>query len=795
MTRSLCMLVLVACGGGPTAPPPPEEQPPPPPAQPEVDLGPRDVVRLDDPARITSIELPPTNLTPGRVPGITPLRQPFVRDRATSTAEVDVYRTPLPLDPLLLLADAGGRRPGSFEPRGLSLSGPQGRLPFAVTTRPGTWGWDADSLVLRASAGSPAPEARRHRISSDALAGVERGLDFQASGLAAEDFVVRTLQGGERTWSGLFLPAPGRIAWTVEVPFDAVFDAQVVLLAAPVSGSGSDGASAILEVQDPTRPDEAFELGRIDASREGTRWRVDLDEYAGRTVQLRLRTDPGLTRFYDHVLLADPVVRRREDAPTHVVVVDLGGLGAGALGVLGNPRPVSPALDALAARGAVFEQAWAPSPQGDLSLGAALTGVLPGEPVQATLAGRAREAGFATGAFVAGEVDRALDGFARTWAPSGGEAADLVKAAGAFLAEAEDRDALVVLRPHATSLPFTVAGPHRGRYAKEPWRGTPLEPTALGAVAPDAPEVTRLQDHLQGRRDQLVRTLDDELGKLLPLLRADARVVVMGDHGVELWEHGGVGAGHALVPETLRVPLVVVGPGVPPGRVAAPVSTVDLAATLLELGDLAGGPGLPGTSLLALAEGAGGVASPPVVGWPARGVGWGVVAQGALWTTTGAGERVLPLVAPTSDTDPVALPDAAVLRAAFTEATGSTLVRVADVELDLPEAADGGFTLRLSHPAGLGAAWLAGAGARDLPAPAVDGAGVVYRHPAHLAPPAAVLVELGDRPLEGLQVRVEGGGPALELVAGADGGSTGEAGRGLRVGTTAAPRPASAGTP
>ena len=39
----------------------------------------------------------------------------------------------------------------------------------------------------------------------------------------------------------------------------------------------------------------------------------------------------------------------------------------------------------------------------------------------------------------------------------------------------------------------------------------------------------------------------------------------------------------------------------------------------------------------------------------------------------------------------------------------------ADVELDLPEAADGGFTLRLSHPAGLGAAWLAGSRAGIWP--------------------------------------------------------------------------------
>jgi arylsulfatase K len=56
---------------------------------------------------------------------------------------------------------------------------------------------------------------------------------------------------------------------------------------------------------------------------------------------------------------------------------------------------------------------------------------------------------------------------------------------------------------------------------------------------------------------------------------------------------------------SVRVPLVVAGPGIQSGRrVTNPVSTIDLCPTFIEMGGLAGREGLDGESLLPLATGA-----------------------------------------------------------------------------------------------------------------------------------------------------------------------------------------------
>jgi arylsulfatase A-like enzyme len=78
----------------------------------------------------------------------------------------------------------------------------------------------------------------------------------------------------------------------------------------------------------------------------------------------------------------------------------------------------------------------------------------------------------------------------------------------------------------------------------------------------------------------------------------------VGDHGEEFAEHGLVEHGGSLYRQALQVPLVITGPGrVPAGlRVAAPVSTRALPATVLELLGIPGAP-VPGRSLARAWEG------------------------------------------------------------------------------------------------------------------------------------------------------------------------------------------------
>jgi arylsulfatase A-like enzyme len=89
--------------------------------------------------------------------------------------------------------------------------------------------------------------------------------------------------------------------------------------------------------------------------------------------------------------------------------------------------------------------------------------------------------------------------------------------------------------------------------------------------------------------DAGVRQMDAELGRFLRLLGErdvldDALIFVTSDHGEEFMEHGQVAHFLALYEETLRVPMLLRGPGVPANtRISTPVSLVDIAPTLLSI--------------------------------------------------------------------------------------------------------------------------------------------------------------------------------------------------------------------
>src|ERR1700726_1729523 len=88
-----------------------------------------------------------------------------------------------------------------------------------------------------------------------------------------------------------------------------------------------------------------------------------------------------------------------------------------------------------------------------------------------------------------------------------------------------------------------------------------------------------------------------------------ALIVFTADHGEALGEHGELTHGLFAYEATLKVPLVVWGPGVSPGRDLRPARHVDIVPTVLQALRLPVPPGLPGRSLLAPAPPAGAVSS------------------------------------------------------------------------------------------------------------------------------------------------------------------------------------------
>jgi len=125
-----------------------------------------------------------------------------------------------------------------------------------------------------------------------------------------------------------------------------------------------------------------------------------------------------------------------------------------------------------------------------------------------------------------------------------------------------------------------------------------------GAIKPASRRERRLR---RRRYDEALRRLDRNLSALLdrldrPDLRGRVIVAVVGDHGEELFEHGGVDHGLTLYDELLRVPLLLRVPGVKRRRVDFQVRTLDLMPTLLDLLGVEADPALAaqmeGVSLL-----------------------------------------------------------------------------------------------------------------------------------------------------------------------------------------------------
>jgi len=128
---------------------------------------------------------------------------------------------------------------------------------------------------------------------------------------------------------------------------------------------------------------------------------------------------------------------------------------------------------------------------------------------------------------------------------------------------------------------------------------------------------------------------DAQLGRLLDAfdrrrLWDDTVVVLVGDNGFHLGEHGGLLRKDTLFEEALRVPLIVAAPGLahPGAVVRTPVELLDVYPTIVELAGLVAPPGLDGRSLVPLmedpgSEGRGFAVSyrrvqPPERGWSLR---------------------------------------------------------------------------------------------------------------------------------------------------------------------------------
>lgn len=105
----------------------------------------------------------------------------------------------------------------------------------------------------------------------------------------------------------------------------------------------------------------------------------------------------------------------------------------------------------------------------------------------------------------------------------------------------------------------------------------------------------------------LISFIDDCVGKILTALSetgldSDTRVVFLSDHGENLGARGLWGKS-TMYDESVAVPMIMAGPGIPVGKVSrTPVSLIDMHPTALEIAGQARDPSRPGRSLVELAN-------------------------------------------------------------------------------------------------------------------------------------------------------------------------------------------------
>lgn len=262
----------------------------------------------------------------------------------------------------------------------------------------------------------------------------------------------------------------------------------------------------------------------------------------------------------------------------------------------------TPHVDALAARGVLFERAFAHNPMTLPSHVNILTGVTPlyhgvhensksilGQDFL-TLAEHLKEKGYSTGAFIGSfaldsrfGLDQGFDVYDKSYpsktssiSPPERNAGQVIQAALGWLEKQNSKWFLFV----------HIWDPH------DPY-------------SPPPPFKEKFKDDLYSGE---VAYVDAELGKLLDYLESKeltkkTLIILTGDHGEALGEHGELTHDYFAYNSTLWIPLMIAAPGIPAARVKEYVCHIDLFPTVCDLLAVEKPSFLQGVSLLPLLDG------------------------------------------------------------------------------------------------------------------------------------------------------------------------------------------------
>jgi arylsulfatase A-like enzyme len=315
----------------------------------------------------------------------------------------------------------------------------------------------------------------------------------------------------------------------------------------------------------------------------------------------------------------------------HAILILLDTARADRMSVYGHDRPTTPALERLARRGVVFDQAVSAAPWTLPSM-ASILGAAPAHEVFDRRLLRSetqslQNAGFRTAAFTEGGYLSSFYGFALGFDEyheqegfEGLEAGDdensgiahTFRLAREWIDAHRDERFFVLIHTYEPHMPYRrrtfAEGMDPGRFGPT-FENDDYRAIREGRRVPTDVELA----YLAALYDGGLLEADRHVGALVDHLAAsglldDSLVVVTSDHGEELGEHWRSRAGdhgHSLRDDLLRVPLVIAPTAgdFAGRRVPDQVSTVDVMPTVLELLGVTPHPRSRGRSLAPLLRG------------------------------------------------------------------------------------------------------------------------------------------------------------------------------------------------
>ena len=275
----------------------------------------------------------------------------------------------------------------------------------------------------------------------------------------------------------------------------------------------------------------------------------------------------------------------------HVILISLDTTRADHISCYGFDQNTTPCIDSLAAEGVQFQHTMTPVPLTLPAHASMLTGLIPPthgkrkngdvyfDPAHVTLGMLLKEQGYRTGAFIGAQVlnssfglDRGFDTYQDEFAQAERLAEQVNEAAFSWLDQQQDASVFMFIHYYDPHDEYEPPEPFASQFENDPY---------AGEIAYSDHCISQIMDQLKQRG-----MYDSSL------------IIVTGDHGEMLGEHGEDTHMFFIYQSALKVPLVIRAPGATfSGRVDDLASIIDIVPTVCGLLNIQPPDNVQGTDL------------------------------------------------------------------------------------------------------------------------------------------------------------------------------------------------------